>query len=92
MFIDSWDGESGYLKLDDKVVWTETYNHSDGNSNIAHGINICGNETPERKFRRSIDLTVPHNSDSITLVFGATTDEHPCDESFGIDSVMLFVR
>jgi len=90
MFIDSWDGESGYAKIDNSLVWTETYNHADGDSK--HGINLCGNQTPERKFGRSVDVTVPHSSDSVTVVFGATTDEHPCDESFGVDSVMLFVR
>jgi len=90
MFIDSWDGESGFLKADTNLVWTESYNHADGDAK--HGINLCGNETPERKFGRSIDVTVPHTQDSITLTFGATTDEHPCDESFGVDSVMLFTR
>jgi len=90
MFIDSWDGESGYLKVDNNLVWTESYNHAEGDTK--HGINLCGNETPERKFGRSIDVTVPHSAESITLVFGATTDEHPCDESFGVDSVMVFIR
>eukprot|EP00298_Acanthocystis_sp_HF-20_P011676 c19515_g1_i2.p1 GENE.c19515_g1_i2~~c19515_g1_i2.p1 ORF type:complete len:390 (+),score=158.58 c19515_g1_i2:84-1253(+) len=90
MFIDSWDGESGYLKADSNLVWTESYNHADGDSK--HGINLCGNSTPERKFGRTIDVTVPHTGNSITLIFGATTDEHPCDESFGVDSVMVFTR
>jgi len=90
MFIDSWDGESGYAKVDNSLVWTETYNHADGD--LKHGINICGNETPERKFGRTVDVTVPHTADSVTVIFGATTDEHPCDESFGVDAVMLFVR
>jgi hypothetical protein len=89
MFIDSWDGETGYLKADNNMVWAESYNHADGGK---QGINICGNETPEKKFGRTIDLTVPHTKDSITLTFGATTDEHPCDESFGIDTVMIFIR
>jgi len=90
MFIDSWDGETGFMKLDNNIVWSENYNHAQGNP--SHGINICGNETPERKFGRSVDVTVPHTQTEITVVFGATTDEHPCDESFGIDSVMVFVR
>jgi hypothetical protein len=90
MFIDSWDGETGFLKLDNRPVWLESYNHSHGDSK--HGINICGNETPERRFGRSIDVTIPHNGNQVTLTFGATTDEHSCDESFGIDSVMIFVR
>jgi len=90
LFIDSWDGESGYLKVDGNPMWVEAYNHAVGDAK--HGINMCGNETPERKFSSSIDVTVPHTGDSVTLAFGATTDEHSCDESFGIDSVMIFTR
>jgi hypothetical protein len=90
LFIDSWDGESGYVKADGNTVWVESYNHANGD--LKHGISICGNETPERKFSTPIDLTIPHTGDSLTLSFGATTDEHSCDESFGIDSVMIFTR
>jgi hypothetical protein len=90
MFIDSWDGESGFLKVDGNHAWVESYNHADGD--LKHGINICGNETPERKFGTPIDVTIPHTASSVTLSFGATTDEHSCDESFGIDSVMIFTR
>jgi len=90
MFIDSWDGETGFLKVDNKPVWLESYNHKDGDS--THGINICGNETPERRFGRTIDITVPHTASSVSLTFGATTDEHACDESFGVANVMIFVR
>lgn len=90
LFIDSWDGESGYLKVDGNTVWVDSYNHAVGDSK--HGINICGNETPERKFSTPIDVTIPHSGSSFTLSFGSTTDEHSCDESFGIDSVMIFTR
>jgi len=90
LFIDSWDGESGYFKVDGKTMWVEAYNHAVGDPK--HGINMCGNETPERKFSSSIDVTIPHTGNSVTLAFGATTDEHSCDESFGIDSVMIFTR
>eukprot|EP00299_Pterocystis_sp_00344_P004586 c15848_g1_i1.p1 GENE.c15848_g1_i1~~c15848_g1_i1.p1 ORF type:complete len:386 (-),score=89.84 c15848_g1_i1:33-1190(-) len=89
-FIDSWDGESGYLRADGNTIWLDTYNHSSGE--LTHGINLCGNSTPERKFGTPIDVTMPHTGSSLTLTFGATTDEHSCDESFGIDSVMIFTR
>jgi len=72
MFIDSWDGESGFLKVEDNLVWTESYNHKSGEE--SHGINICGNETPEKKFNRPVDVTIPHTGSSLTLTFGATTD------------------
>jgi hypothetical protein len=90
LFIDSWDGESGYLKADGNTVWVDSYNHATGEAK--HGINVCGNETPERKFSTPIDITIPHTGSSLNLSFGATTDEHSCDESFGIDSVMIFTR
>jgi len=90
LFIDSWDGESGYLKVGDNIVWSEAYNHAHGEK--GHGLNVCGNETPERRFNRPVDVVIPHTADSLTITFGATTDEHPCDESYGIDSVMVFTR
>jgi len=90
MFIDSWDGETGYMKVQDNTVWAETYDHALGDAK--HGINMCGNGTPERKFKRAIDITVPHTGTSVQVSFGATTDEHSCDESFAIDSVMVFTR
>lgn len=90
MFIDSWDGESGFMSIDNNKVWVDTYNHAHGEA--AHGINLCGNDAPERRFGVPIDVTIPHTGDSITLAFGATLDEHPCDESFAVDSVMVFTR
>jgi len=89
LFIDSWDGESAYMKLDDRVAWSDTYNHA---AFAKNGVNICGNDTPEGRYMRHIDVTVPHTSDGFDLHFGATTDEHSCDESFGVDGVMVFVR
>merc|ERR1711998_318608 len=90
MFIDSWDGESAYMKVNDSPVWADTYNHAQVEAKS--GINVCGNGTPEGRFMRNIDVTVPHNGPTFDLKFGATTDEHSCDESFGVDSVMVFVR
>lgn len=90
LFIDSWDGESAYMKVNDSPVWADTYNHAEVEAKS--GINVCGNGTPEGRFMRNIDITVPHTGGSLDLKFGATTDEHSCDESFGIDSVMIFVR
>jgi hypothetical protein len=41
---------------------------------------------------RAIDVTLPHNGDSVKLTFGSTLDEEPCNESFGIDDVMIYVK
>merc|ERR1711998_330319 len=79
-----------YMKVNDSPVWADTYNHAQVEAKS--GINVCGNGTPEGRFMRNIDVTVPHNGPTFDLKFGATTDEHSCDESFGVDSVMVFVR
>jgi hypothetical protein len=90
LFIDSWDGESAFMSVDGRHVWADTYNHASIDRSKA--LNVCGNETPEGRLMRNIDVTVPHTEGSFELTFGATTDEHSCDESFGVDSVMIFVR
>jgi len=88
LFIDSWDGEHAYLNVDGRAAWADTYNHA----SVTKGLNVCGNDTPEGRLMSHIDVTIPHTADSVELTFGATTDEHACDESFGVDSVMVFVR
>lgn len=35
---DSWDGETGYMKVDDEIVWTKQGMHS------PKGLNICGGD------------------------------------------------
>jgi len=87
-FIDSWEGESAFLQVDDKYVWMDTADARDNEN----GINIAGNAHPERKFGHPIDVVVPHTAPSVMLSFGSTLDEHACDESFGVDDVMLNIQ
>jgi hypothetical protein len=95
-FIDRWIGETGYLKLNigqehaPVVVWSEQ--HSQQMSK--NGVNLCGQSaTPEGKFSSLIDVVVPHTVDSLRLDFGSTmSDSDPCDESWGISGVEIYVR
>jgi len=41
---DSWDGETGYMKIDDEIVWTKQGLHSD------KGLNICGGDYNDPAF------------------------------------------
>ncbi len=34
--LDSWEGETGYMKVDDVIVWSKTGQHSE------NGLNFCG--------------------------------------------------
>jgi len=86
-FIDSWEGESSFLKVDDKYAWVD----SNDVRNAPAGINIAGNDSPERKFGTPVDVIVPHTGPSVMLAFGSNLDQDACDESFGIDDVSVHV-
>jgi len=88
-FLDSWEGEMAFAKIDDKMVWTDT---NDVRGMHPNSINACGGDHPDLKLSVPIDVTIPHTGPSVTVSFGSYLDEHPCNESFGVDDVMVFVR
>lgn len=95
-FIDRWIGESGYMKLNIGKggslvpVWTEQHAQQESKN----GLSLCGQAgTPEGKFSVSIDVTIPHVTDSVMVTFGSTMDDSdPCDESWGVSGVEVYVR
>ena len=92
-FIDAWTGESAYLmaSMDSSTqyyVWADTYRAGQASS----AINMCGARYGEAKFLVPIDVVIPHSSDSVTLTFGTTLDQDPCDESWGVSKLHLLVR
>jgi hypothetical protein len=92
-FIDAWTGESGYLKADigrDKAleyIWTDNYDHT----LTKKAINICGAKYGEGKFASPIDVVIPHIDDTLTLAFGSTLELDPCEESWGISNLSIYV-
>ena len=95
-FIDSWKGQIGYMQLDtgqDKkaeYVWTEKYDSIDYDREL--GVSVCGREVPEFKMSSRIDITVDHNADSITVIFGSTLDNDPTEASWGISDFKIFIK
>lgn len=92
-FIDAWAGESAYLiaSMDDNslyYVWADSYRAGQATSSI----NLCGGHYGEAKFQVPIDVTIPHSLDTLTLTFGSTLDQDPCDESWGVSRLQLLVR
>lgn len=92
-FIDSWTGESAYLKanvgIDSKMayLWTDRYDHTQS----PNAINICGADYGEGRFSTPIDVVIPHTEDNIKIAFGATIDQDPCEESWGISSLSIYI-
>lgn len=93
-FIDAWDTESGFMRINNgkdgemQYAWIGRYSAFTGNN----GINICGGPWPEGKFASPIDVTIPHKASSIKLGFGATIEQDPCDESFGVSGIRIYIK
>ena len=93
-FIDSWDGETGFLQADIgtsgnmQYLWTESYSSFVGEK----GINVCGGKWPEGKFSSPIDVSFPHKLNSLTLSFGSTCDGDPLDLSYGISLLRIYIK
>jgi len=87
-FLDSWEGETAFAKIGDRIVWSDV---NDVRGMHPNTLNACGGEHPDTKISVPIDVTIPHNGDSVLVSFGSNLDEHPCNESFGIDDVMISV-
>jgi hypothetical protein len=88
-FIDSWDGESAYAKVNGEVVWLDAHSSS---APTTGGISLCGGSAADSKMGTLIDVAVPHTGDSLTLAFGSTLDQNSCEESWGVDDIEIFVR
>ncbi len=85
--LDSWDGEFAYMKIDGEKVW-----YKQGVFNPEMGIDICGGDHNDPAFNIPVEVTVPHEKEEVVVTFGSTLDEEPCNESFGVDDVMIYVR
>lgn len=91
-FIDEWHGETGYMKvgigsrLD--YVWSQSFEVNDS----LNPINVCGREdVGEGQLSKVIDIVVPHNQDKVTIAFGSTLPDEPCDASFGVSGLQIYL-
>jgi hypothetical protein len=82
--LDAWMGQSGYLTVDDKVVWSRP--------GLFGKLDVCGGSSPDAALSLAIDVTIPHTSRSVSLKFGSTLSEDACEASYGVDDVELYVQ
>merc|ERR1712003_257551 len=85
-FIDAWIGETGFMRLSvgpgESLVHVWTERHSQNMEQ--ESVNACGGAVGEGKFAVPVDITVPHNSDSVSIGFGSTMEaDDPYDQSWG---------
>jgi len=87
-FIDDWQGETAYLKIDDEYMWTKSNSHErSGNS-----LNLCGSPLfQENSFSVSIDVAVWNKNTQLKIEFGTTLDPS-VTAYFGLSSINLYIR
>jgi len=86
-FIDDFDA-TGYLKVNDAYVWTESHDQR----NSISMIDVCGSEIyPESRFSVPIDLTLSHSEKSLSIEFGSTLEDG-AEAYFGVSSVSVYLR
>lgn len=95
-FIDDWNGEYGYMKLNGNVIWTKKSTHNRSNKDKItekiHNISSCGNYDHLDNLSESIDITVSNSDNEVTLSFGSTIKKDPCEQSFGVDDIIVYVK
>ncbi|UVC54219.1 hypothetical protein MACJ_003752 [Theileria orientalis] len=91
-FIDRWVGETGFMKLSMsdglmEYVWTDRHFHQETSN-----INICGDETGDDKFSVPIDVTIQHDSERFTILFGSTLIGNASKQSWGVSGLEVHIR
>ena len=93
-FFDNWEGETMYMKFNNQTVWTEIYKWCDKVMQWKckkFGINACGAEYPDR-LSFPVEFITYHKDNEFLLEFGANLKKDPCEASWGIDDVAVYIK
>jgi len=87
-FVDDFQGEMVYLKVDNNIAWTDTHDQRASRGQFS----VCGSEVyPESRFSVPIDVTFSHSAPRLKVSFGSTLD-NTAVAAFGISSFTLSIR
>ena len=85
-FIDSWDDETYYVKVDDTIVYQEMYYTSNGE------VDYCGRSGNYKDQIKTVTSNpLAHIAPSLVLNFTNNLDESGSDESFGFNNIQIIV-
>lgn len=82
---DSWDGESGIVRIDGVQTQFGSFEGLDANEDD------CGRER-EDLGPQPVSVQAAHTSTTVTVEVSSTLDQRPIDESFGVDNVRISIR
>ena len=84
-FVDSWDGETGWIDIDGSNLWYQV--RTTGGSGTS---DICGATWTEET--TLIDGIISHSGSTLYYSAGSNLDQAATDESWAIDDVQIWVR
>ena len=92
-FIDDWRGETGYVEIGSSSGTTKVWGSSYDVTLCHNPINVCGDSSVgEGKFAVPIDVRYKHDTQDLVVKFGSTLDEQPCEASWGISGLEIYIR
>lgn len=94
-FIDAWNGEQAWVKIDDKLVWTDTYEWCNIpwlNNCQKRGQNACGNKNYPDNMGQLVSFTKLHTEQELKITVGTSIEKGNCDAQWGIDNIEVFYR
>lgn len=68
------------LKVDDKVIWSDTAITPD------QGIDVCGSESPDAAYGLSLDIMIPHTNTHTHIEFVSSLEKN-CKAAFGLEGL-----
>ena len=106
-FIDQWQGEQVWCKLNGNYVWLDTIGHPAlekpasltaavaRNTKETSAMSVCGNsDHADIALGTLVDVTKRDDKDSVTIEFGTTVGKgiDACSQSWGVDDVQIYIR
>jgi len=84
--IDSWTGETAYVYINSETPsWSQQMTY-------ATGTQQCGQSHPNWNEASShIDITIPHESNSLNVTVSTSLDQNADNEAWGIDNVKVYL-
>eukprot|EP00164_Ancoracysta_twista_P002747 GFYU01003654.1.p1 GENE.GFYU01003654.1~~GFYU01003654.1.p1 ORF type:complete len:530 (+),score=128.98 GFYU01003654.1:25-1590(+) len=84
-FVDDWENEFFYMKVDDKAVYSRTCQACG-----RKGRNFCGNHRYQDTLGQRVDVLAPHKRDILRITFGSSSSGQSSVKSWGISNLEVY--
>lgn len=93
-FIDRWEGEQAYLKLDGEVLWSRSHkwcHNIFAKKCLEKGVDVCGSSYPDL-VGQVVEYTMKHTKEDVVIEIGSDLEVGNCKANWAIDNLMIYVK